>query len=103
MHAFPQINIEIPLLRKGIISGFNRKQKTIIIDCPVHPGNSGGPVVMVTHIENGTTLFSIIGIMTQWIPYEQVWTNSKTGQKKSEFTNSGYSVVVPIDRILEIL
>lgn len=99
----PQIDYEIPLLRKGIIAGKNNKLNTIIIDCPVYPGNSGGPVVMVSKFGSSSSEFSIIGIVTEWIPYEEMWINSKTGQTNSEVSNSGYAVVVPIDRIFEMI
>jgi len=99
----PQIDYEIPLLRKGIIAGKNNKLKTIIIDCPVYQGNSGGPVVMVSKFGITGTEYNIIGIISEWIPYEEVWINTRTRQTNSELSNSGYSVVIPIDRILEII
>jgi hypothetical protein len=41
----PQFEYHRPLLRKGIIAGKNLKNGTIILDCPIYNGNSGGPVI----------------------------------------------------------
>jgi hypothetical protein len=41
----PQIDYQKPLIRRGIIAGINDQKKTIILDCLVFAGNSGGPVL----------------------------------------------------------
>lgn len=87
----PQIDYDKPLLRKGIISGANNTRRVLIIDCPAFPGNSGGPVVQVEH-DFTVTRFSIIGIVTEFVPYN-----------RNPAFNSGYSVVTPMDPILEIV
>ena len=103
IRKIPQIDYNIPLIRKGIIAGKNNSNSTIIIDCPVYQGNSGGPVVMVSKFGITGTEFTIIGIVSAWIPYEEVWVNTRTMQTNSELSNSGYSVVVPIDKVLEMI
>jgi Trypsin-like peptidase domain len=45
LEQVPQLARDKPLLRSGIVAGTNPEKKTIVIDCPVFPGNSGGPVV----------------------------------------------------------
>ncbi len=96
LNLMQQIELERPLLRKGIIAGKNQSRKTIIIDCPVYPGNSGGPVLEVTEHGKQTfgwkTVFKVIGIVIEFIPFQEVWT----------VHNSDYSVVVPMDPILEL-
>lgn len=89
-----------PLLRKGIIAGIDRKLKTIIIDCPVFQGNSGGPVYELNLI-NGKS--GVIGIVTRSVLNVQVSENHYYRQKNLTFENSGYSVVVPIDFAIELM
>jgi hypothetical protein len=36
-----------PLLRKGMVAGQNVQNRSIVLDCPVYFGNSGGPVIQV--------------------------------------------------------
>lgn len=79
-----------PLLRKGIISGMNRNMQTIILDCPAYPGNSGGPVTEVDRA-NSQLVFPVIGIMTDFVPVAMTQ------------GNSGYSRIVPMDFVLELL
>lgn len=89
---FPQYNFFRPLLRKGALAGRDLSLKNIIIDCPSYPGNSGGPVLMFK--DNSTTL---IGIVIQFIPYEDL------SKKDPILSNSGYSVVEPMDIIMELI
>ncbi|TPD69763.1 trypsin-like peptidase domain-containing protein [Flavobacterium microcysteis] len=88
-----------PLMRKGIISGINIKENTFIIDCPSYQGNSGGPVV--EQGEDGC--FCVIGIVSQYIPYETEWYNSREKIKNTEVANSGFSVCIPFDSITELI
>ncbi|MBN8666368.1 MAG: trypsin-like peptidase domain-containing protein [Chitinophagales bacterium] len=88
-----------PLIRKGIISGVNLKEETFIIDCPSYQGNSGGPV-----IEQGEDdYFRVVGLVSQYIPYETTWYNNRERIKNVEVANSGFSVCVPIDKIVELI
>ncbi len=52
----PQFDYNKPLLRKGIIASVNKTQGTIILDCPVYYGNSGGPVVQVINKGGGLNI-----------------------------------------------
>ncbi len=88
-----------PLIRKGIISGINTYEETFIIDCPSYQGNSGGPVV--EQGEDG--YFRVIGLVSQYIPYETTWYNNRERIKNVEVSNSGFSVCVPFDKISELI
>jgi hypothetical protein len=87
-----------PLLRKGIIAGLKPDSKSIIIDCPVYYGNSGGPVVEIDRRVFKTT-FKVIGVVDQFVPFDQNLINRTL---QPNFANSGYSVVTPMDYVLEL-
>lgn len=91
----PQLDYSRPLLRKGIVAGLNYSKHSIIIDCPSYPGNSGGPVIQLEN-DGIQRKYSVIGIVVEFIPFVATWTNNT-------ITNSGYSVVEPIDSVLELL
>jgi len=98
----PQFDYSKPLLRKGIIANVNKKQGTIILDCPVYYGNSGGPVVQVEEI--GDKFFhKVIGVVSQFIPYYENWQNLSNGLIHTEVSNSGFSVAVAMDYVFEML
>lgn len=99
----PQIDYTRPLLRKGIIAGKNEDKKNIILDCPVYYGNSGGPVVEVE--EEGGTIrkFRVVGIISQFVPFEQEWFNLQHGYTNKDLENSGYSIATPLDAALELI
>lgn len=92
-------DITKPLIRKGIISGVNITEGTFIIDCPSYQGNSGGPII--EHGEDG--YFRVIGLVSQYIPYETTWYNNRERIKNVEVSNSGFSVCVPFDKIVELI
>ncbi len=95
-----QIEEKRPLLRKGIIAGKNHKLQTIILDCPVYFGNSGGIAIEIEEVSGGKRI-SVIGIVSEYIPFIEEL-KSKLGYTNLNFENSGYSVVVPIDTILDL-
>lgn len=99
----PQYEIFRPLLRKGIIAGKNLKSETIIIDCPVYYGNSGGPVIEVDNVSLIEKKYLLIGVVSQFIPYTETWENKTNKTTRLDVANSGYSVVTPIDKVLELI
>lgn len=101
MPNWSQYDSRRPLLRKGIVAGKYDPRKTIIIDCSVYGGNSGGPVVQASPLSSGQTKFKIIGVVTEFIPFDESKVNPIPRGLFS--TNSGYGVVESTDRILEIL
>ena len=100
----PQIEYNRPLLRKGIVAGINRKTKTLILDCPSYPGNSGGPVLEIERNHSlGTINFKIIGIVSEYIPFLKKQTYQIQGLFSVDTSNSGYSVATPIDSLFTLL
>ena len=99
----PQIDYDVPLLRTGIIAGINRKSGYIILDCPIYQGNSGGPVVQVEQTEIGKHIFTVIGVISQFVPFTEIWENKTNRYSNINISNSGYAVVTPIDKVLELI
>ena len=85
-----------PLLRKGVVAGVNQNKGTFVIDCPSYPGNSGGPVIQ--KLSSGK--FHLIGIVSKYIPFETRWHNSRERIVNIELSNSGYTVCVAVDEII---
>jgi S1-C subfamily serine protease len=96
LQTIPQIDSHRPLLRKGIVAGLNPGTHSIILDCPVYFGNSGGPVIEVDPEGLGFR-FKIIGIVSQYVPY------ADGGKTFLIMANSGYSVSTPMDYVLELI
>jgi hypothetical protein len=89
-----------PLIRGGIISGVDLIKNKIIIDCPTYQGNSGG---MVFESEVTSDTIYLIGLVSQFVPFEEHWINEAYGYFNTNVYNSGYTVVVPFDAIKEQL
>lgn len=88
-----------PLLRKGIIAGVNKKENTFIIDCPSYFGNSGGPV-----IEHGEDdYYRTVGLVSRYIPFVVEWKNTREYISNKEYTNSGYTICVPMDAVFSLI
>jgi S1-C subfamily serine protease len=99
--------------RTGIISRikdlYEKRSKDFVVDAPVFPGNSGGPVI--SKIENnflgGTKAFNksrLIGIIKSYIPYTDTAYSLQTKKPRITFEeNSGLSLVEPVDRIIETI
>lgn len=90
-----------PLLRKGIVSNIYKKNNTIILDCAVYPGNSGGPVLQIS-MKNNVQYFRIIGVVSKYIPFAQEWRNAREKLVNIEYVNSGYSVATAMDEVLKL-
>ena len=99
----PQFDYEKPLLRKGIVAAKYKKASTIILDCPVYYGNSGGPVMQLGLEKDGRIYYKLIGVVSQFVPYVEHWTNSKSKITNTTMLNSGYSVAVSIDSALGMI
>jgi len=103
MKNYPQIDYARPLLRRGAIAGKNEAKKTIILDCPTVYGNSGGPVIEVEKISLTQTKFWVIGVVSEFIPFQDTWYNVQRQSGTRYIENSGYSVVIPMDRVMELV
>jgi len=101
LKKIPQLDYNRPLLRRGIVAGKNRSLETIILDCPGYKGNSGGPVVEVEKVNLGKTVFNVIGVVVQFVPY--VTHGYGYSDTTTIILNSGYSVAIPIEIVLELL
>ncbi|WP_126651539.1 S1 family peptidase [Chryseobacterium aureum] len=99
----PQFNYNKPLLRKGIVAGLNKPTKSIILDCPVYFGNSGGPVVQVELNQNMSYTHKIIGVVSEFIPFQEQWVNTRNNLVNTHISNSGYSIAISMDPVLEML
>jgi hypothetical protein len=42
-------------------------------------------------------------VLTEFIPYTETWENKTNKLTHVELSNSGYSVVTPIDKVLELI
>ena len=94
----PQYDFNRPLLRKGSIAGKNQTLKTIVLDCPSYGGNSGGPVIEFTRERP-----YLVGLVVEFIPFEEKWLNLNYKIVNIDYLNSGYSVIVPMDYVLELM
>lgn len=101
LKAVPQLDLTRPLLRRGIVAGLNRSLRSIVLDCPAYPGNSGGPVLEVDQDLLNRT-FRVIGVVSQFVPSVETWFNLTHGHTNSSILNSGYSIATPIDFVLEL-
>lgn len=97
MEQVPQIEHDKPLLRKGILAGKNYSKKLLIVDASVYYGNSGGPVIILNRDNLGVIVYSLIGVVSQFVPFEEVWTNDKHGIRNLQLSNSGYAVISSLD------
>lgn len=95
----PQLDPLKPLLRKGIVAGLKPDSKSIILDCPIYYGNSGGPVVEVDRNFAQAT-FKVIGVVDQFVPFDQ---NKINHTAIPNLSNSGYSIITPMDFVLELV
>ena len=103
MKKTPQLDPLRPLLRFGIVAGTNPSKKTIILDCPSYSGNSGGPVLEVEQAGAFERRYRVIGVVSQFVPFIETWINLNQRYTNSTMSNSGYSIAVPMDPVLELV
>ena len=101
------------ILRGGVIARIHDMLEgystDYIVDAPVFPGNSGGPVIIkpeLTHI-TGTKPHNkscLIGLVKSYIPYQDVAISPQTGRSRVVFEeNTGLTNVEPVDYIIETI
>ena len=86
-----------------------KRSNDFIVDSFVFPGNSGGPVVSKPEFASiqGTQSINsayLIGIVSSYLHYEDVAISQQTKKPRIVFQeNSGLSVVIPTDFIMETI
>lgn len=101
------------VVRHGIIARIRdcleSGQKDFLIDCPIFPGNSGGPVVnrpaaIAIQDTKQLTSANLVGIVAGYLPFRDVAISQQTGNPRIIFEeNSGLASVVPVDYIQEVI
>lgn len=98
-----QLDLSFPLFRRGIVAGKNEDARTIVIDGAVYGGNSGGPVYVITQPHLGSKQPRLIGIASEFVPEISVSRNERNFATGATIQNSGYSIVEPVDQVLELI
>lgn len=97
---FTDMSTALPLLRKGIVAGFDVESNIFIIDSPSYYGNSGSAVLELC--EDG--ILRLAGVVSRYIPFVVEWKNPREPTiSNTEYLNSGYTICTPIDAIRELL
>lgn len=99
------------IVRGGVISrirdALSRANTEFLVDAPVFPGNSGGPVVskpeaIAIQGTKGQLASYLIGIVKSYVPYRDVAISQQTRRPRVIFEeNSGITVAHPIDFVQE--
>jgi S1-C subfamily serine protease len=107
------LNENIAITRAGCIARIRdckaNRSKYFLIDSPVFPGNSGGPVISkpeVVAIQGTTAIGSayLIGIVASYIPYKDTAVSRQTGKERITFEeNSGLTLTFPVDTIEAVI
>jgi hypothetical protein len=96
LKELPQLDPLRPLLRKGLVAGQNPQKRSIVLDCPSYPGNSGG-LVLEIESDGFQRRFRAIGVVREFVPFD-------IRSPYSQFIlNSGYSIATPMDFVLELI
>jgi hypothetical protein len=101
------------ILRGGVIARIHDMldgySSDYIIDAPVFPGNSGGPVIIrpeITCIEGTKHQNSsrLIGLVKSYITYKDIAISPQTGRARVVFEeNTGLTNVEPVDYIIQTI
>ena len=87
---------------------FSNQSSVVLLDVPVFPGNSGGPVVLKPELRSLTgkvyNSSLLIGLVSSYVPYEETAVSLQTHQPRITFQeNSGLTLMVPVDYVDEII
>jgi len=101
------------VVREGVVARIRDtlagSTQTFLIDASVFPGNSGGPVVTRPEAMaiSGTKPYakaSLIGMVSGYVPYNDIAYSRQTNRRRVIFEeNTGLAIVVPVDRIIEVV
>jgi hypothetical protein len=75
---------------------------SIVVDCSAYPENSGRPVLEVAR-EAFSAKFRVIGVVREFVPFEEKWLNIPHGYSNRSLINSGYAIATPMDFVLELV
>lgn len=95
-------DLDRPLFRKGIVAGKDIRYQRIIGDGAVYFGNSGGAVFEL-YLEGGKPEIKLIGIVSQYIPFNDLLLDTRVNIRSIDAKNSGYSVIIPAERIIQLI
>ncbi len=99
-----QIDKDWPLFKGGKLACKNNRNKTIILDGAVYPGNSGSPVFVIEEDRLGNKSIYLAGVAIQFIPYVQVAKDEQIGVITNiSIQNSGYSVAESAENISNLI
>ena len=100
-----------PIVKQGCIARIqdwlSGRSRRILIDANIFPGNSGGPIFLrpssiAVEGTNANPISYLIGMVSAYIPYQDMAVSLQTGQPRVIFEeNSGIVEVVPSDAIME--
>jgi hypothetical protein len=101
------------IVRSGVVARVDREivdeTGCFLIDCPVFPGNSGGPVVLRPEAlalgnQPPRKKVHVIGIVSGYVPYTDTAISEQTQRPRVSFEeNSGLAHVVPMDAVNELV
>ena len=92
-----ELDFRRPLVRSGIIAGKNHVTKMFFTDCAVFYGNSGAPV-----LQTRGRIHEVAGVAIALV-MDFVKIIDSAGATQYYPGNSGYSVVVPMDFVMELI
>jgi hypothetical protein len=98
-----KFDLDRPLYRRGIIAGKDKKFHRIIGDAAVYFGNSGGMVLELYYDKNGAPSMQLIGLVSEYIPFNDRLFDLQGNLRNVDLKNSGYSVIVPADEIIDMV
>jgi hypothetical protein len=101
--AGQQLDSTRPLARKGIIADVDLRRKVLVADMPVNFGNSGALLMLINNRGFAFSRATIVGVVSQFIPFEDVWISQRYKLPNVSWSNSGYAIVEPIDFVIDLL
>jgi hypothetical protein len=101
--VLPVMDRSAPVGRKGIVAGINLDHGSIAVGCYSFIGDSGGPVLTIEAEPSGELAFPIIGLLSECVPGRKLLKDEPFWYLNPPFTNATYSIVEPMDEILELI
>ena len=103
----PQLDQARPLLRRGSVADVDQNRHIVVLDLPIYKGNSGALVFAEHRINMAPAtvepVYRPIGVITQFVPFEEKWWNDQYVFANTTIANSGYSICEPMDSVTEIV